>query len=103
MQIIGSYAAYSSVYGTTEWTMQGFCRLARQKTAGGPKLLIGGPDVGNWNWDGNATLNQELEAVTKSVAACADECDGYFLFDLCHLKLQPEKWNAVKSGLSQIK
>ena len=103
VQIIGAYAAYSSVYGTTEWTMQGFCRLARQKTAGGPKLLIGGPDVGNWNWDGNATLNQELEAVTKSVAACADECDGYFLFDLCHLKLQPEKWNAVKSGLSQIK
>lgn len=102
VQIIGAYSSYNAVYGTTEWTMQGFCRLARQKTLNGPKLLIGGPDVGNWNWDGNATLNQELEAVTKSVAACADECDGYFMFDLCHLKLQPEKWNAVKTGLSQL-
>ena len=102
VQIIGAYSSYNAVYGTTEWTMQGFCRLARQKTLDGPKLLIGGPDVGNWNWDGKATLNQELEAVTQSVAACANECDGYFLFDLCHLKLQPEKWTAVKNGLSQI-
>ena len=102
VQIIGAYASYNAVYGTNEWTMQGFCRLARQKTLNGPKLLIGGPDVGNWNWDGKATLNQEVEAVTKSVAACADECDGYFLFDLCHLKLQPEKWTAAKTGLSQL-
>lgn len=103
VQIIGAYASYSAVYGSYEWSMQGFCRLAREKTKNGPKLLIGGPDVGNWNWDGNATLNQELQAVTNSVKACADECDGYFLFDLVHLKLEPAKWDAAKKGLSQIK
>ena len=102
VQIIGAYASYNAVYGSTEWTMQGFCRLARQKTLNGPGIMIGGPDVGNWNWDGNATLNQELEAVSNSVSACADECDGYFMFDLCHLKLQPQKWDAVKKGLSKI-
>lgn len=102
VQIIGAYASYNGVYGSYEWTMQGFCRLARQKTMGGPGLLIGGPDVGNWNWDGNATLDQELSAVTSSVTACANECDGYFLFDLCHLKLEPRKWDAVKKGISQL-
>lgn len=102
VQIIGAYASYSAVYGSYEWSMQGFCRLAREKTKNGPKLLIGGPDVGNWNWDGNATLNQELQAVTNSVKACADECDGYFLFDLIHLKLEPRKWDAAKEGLSQL-
>lgn len=102
VQIIGAYASYASVYGATEWTMQGFCRLAKEKTKGAPGLLIGGPDVGNWNFDGNATVDKEVTAVTQSVAACADECDGYFLFDLCHLKLEPRKWDAVKEGISQL-
>jgi len=83
--------------------MQGFCKLTKQKTKGAPGLLIGGPDVGNWNWDGNATVQAELTAVTNSVAACANECDGYFLFDLCHLKLESRKWDAVKKGISQLK
>ena len=82
--------------------MQGFCRLAKEKTKGAPGLLIGGPDVGNWNFDGNATVDQEVAAVTQSVAACANECDGYFMFDLVHLKLEPGKWAAVKAGISQI-
>ncbi len=103
VQIIGAYASYNGVYGSGEWTMQGFCRLAKQKTKGAPGLLIGGPDVGNWNWDGKATVQAELTAVTNSVAACANECDGYFLFDLCHLKLEPRKWDAVKQGISQLK
>lgn len=103
VQIIGAYSSYNAIYGTYEWSMQGFCRLAKEKTKGAPGLLIGGPDVGNWNWDGKATVSQEVDAVRKSVAACADECDGYFLFDLCHLKLEPRKWDAVKEGISQIK
>ena len=102
VQIIGAYAAYNSVFGASEWTMQGFCRLAKEKTKGAPGLLIGGPDVGNWNFDGNATVDQEVAAVTQSVAACANECGGYFMFDLVHLKLEPRKWDAVKAGISQI-
>ena len=102
VQIIGAYASYNAVYGNYEWSMQGFCRLAKEKTRNAPGLLIGGPDVGNWNWDGKATISQELSAVTQSVTACGNECDGYFLFDLCHLKLEPRKWDAAKEGISQL-
>ena len=102
VQIIGAYASYKSVLGGTEWTMQGFCRLAKEKTMGAPGLLVGGPDVGNWNHDGTATVAQELTSLEQSVPACANECDGYFMFDLCHLKLEPRKWDAVKAGISQI-
>lgn len=102
IQIIGAYASYKSVIGGTEWTMQGFCRLAAEKTKGAPGLLIGGPDVGNWDHDGTATVDAELTSLTQSVAACANECDGYFMFDLCHLKLELRKWDAVKAGISQI-
>lgn len=102
VQIIGAYASYTSVYGTGEWTMQGFCRLARERTMGAPGLLVGGPDVGNWDSEGAASLELELNAVRSSVPACANECDGYFMFDLCHLKLAPRKWDAVKEGISQL-
>ena len=47
VMLIGAYAAPNKVTGTTEWTMEGFCRLAMQKTAGGPRICAGGPDVGN--------------------------------------------------------
>ena len=102
VQIIGAYASYASVYGSTEWTMQGFCKLAKEKTKGAPGLLIGGPDVGNWANGANVDVQVELSSVRSSVAACANECDGYFMFDLCHLKLQPLKWDAIKEGISTI-
>lgn len=102
VQIIGAYASYNLVYGESEWSMQGFCRLAKEKTKGAPGLLIGGPDVGNWAGGASVNLEVELASVTNSVPACANECDGYFLFDLCHLKLEPRKWDAVKEGISKI-
>ena len=98
--VIGAYASPKSIYGSSEWTMQGFCKLAYSKVKKAC-VVVGGPDVGNWNTDG-VTKNQEYEAVEKSVTACAGECDGYFLFDMIHLKLQTQKWNFVKRGIETL-
>ena len=106
VMIIGAYASPGSVYGSNEWTMQGFCKLAKEKTMGAPGLLVGGPDVGNWDSSNKYTQEQENEAITKSVKACADECDGYFLFDMIHLKKAADKgidqWSCVEEGISQV-
>ena len=99
--IIGAYAGPGSIYGSSEWTMQGFCKLAKQKTMGAPGLLVGGPDVGNWDYNDKYTVAQENEAITKSVKACADECDGYFLFDMIHLK-KADQWQYAKAGIDQL-
>ncbi len=98
--LIGAYASPKSIYGSNEWTMQGFCKLAFQKVKHACPVY-GGPDVGNWSTDG-VSKTQEYEAVQKSVTACANECDGYFLFDMIHLKQQPNKWKYVKQGIEDL-
>ena len=100
--LIGAYAnpTEKGIYGTDEWSMQGFCIQAMQKIKGDCPLVVGGPDV-DWRWTGNGALyDQEtiLNGVTKSVAACINSCDGYFLFDMVHLKIDPEKWEAISKG-----
>ena len=44
--LLGCYAAADQVYGSTEWTMQGFCKEAKKKIGNAVKFA-GGPDVGN--------------------------------------------------------
>lgn len=61
-------------------------------------MVAGGPDVGNWDLKNIATPAQENEAIVKSVKACMDACDGYFLFDMIHLKLA-NQWNYAKEGI----
>ena len=109
IMLIGAYASTKSIYGTGEWTMQGFCSqaMAKTKNAGGhPALLVGGPDVGNWDSSNKYTQEQENQAITNSVKACGDACDGYFLFDMIHLKKAAEKgidqWGCAKAGIDQL-
>ena len=100
--LIGAYASPGNVYGTSEWTMQGFCSLAMTYTAGDCPLVCGGPDVGNWDYDDKYTDAQEYQAVTNSVKACYDACDGYFLFDMIHLK-KGNMWQYAKAGIDEVK
>ena len=104
--IVGAYASPASVYGTTEWTMQGFCLKAKEKTMNAVGLLVGGPDVGNWDTNDKYSQDVENQAITNSVKACADACDGYFLFDMIHLKKAADKgidqWGCVKAGIDQL-
>lgn len=98
--LIGAYAQPTAVKGTTEWTMQGFCLQAKQKIGNDCPLVVGGPDV-DWRWTGSsAKYDKEtiLGAIQESVGACMSACDGYFLFDMIHLKIDPEKWDAIAAG-----
>lgn len=94
--LIGAYASPSRIYGTTEWTVQGFCSKAKEKIKG-DALVIGGPDVGNGEWAtaGDALVNA---AITQSVDAAINACDGYFLFDMIHLK-NKNQWQYAKTGI----
>ena len=93
--LIGAYASPNRIYGTSEWTVQGFCSLAMDKIKG-DALVVGGPDVGNGDWAaGGEAVNQ---AITQSVDAAINACDGYFLFDMIHLK-NKNQWQYAKNGI----
>ncbi|MDD4631578.1 MAG: alpha amylase family protein [Proteiniphilum sp.] len=96
--LIGAYASPLKVYGSSEWTMQGFSRLAKEKIRDSCPMVAAGPDVGNWDFDNKATPQQENQAIVGSVKACMDECDGYFLFDMIHLKIT-NQWQYAKQGI----
>ena len=92
--LIGAYASTSSIYGAGEWSVQGFCRLAHEKVMG-DCLVAGGPDVGNPTGWTNGGKSAE---VTKTVDAAINACDGYFCFDLIHVKMY-NYWSALKKGI----
>jgi len=93
--LIGAYAAPNRIYGSSEWTVQGFCVLAKDKIKGDAPV-VGGPDVGNGEWAvGGTAINQ---AITQSVDAAINAGDGYFLFDMIHLK-NKNQWQYVKEGI----
>ena len=75
-----------------------FSRLAKDKIRGSKALVASGPDVGNWDTENKATQEQENQAIVNLVKACMDECDGYFLFDMIHLKLA-NQWQFAKEGI----
>lgn len=95
--IVGAYAQAEAVYGTDEWTMQGFCSLAYDKVRGDCPVY-GGPDVGNWDPEGRYDESLEQQSIVNSVKACGDACNGYFLFDMIHLKTENE-WQYAKRGI----
>ena len=96
--LIGAYASPSAVYGDKEWTMEGFCRLAKEKIGDACPIVCGGPDVGNWDPKNLYDPAFEDQAVVNSVKACYDACDGYFLFDMIHLK-KAQRWEEVGQGI----
>lgn len=92
--LIGAYASTSSIYGGSEWSVQGFCKLAHEKVMG-DCLVAGGPDIGNPTGWTNGGKSAE---VTKTVDAAINACDGYFCFDLIHVKMY-NYWSALKKGI----
>lgn len=96
IMLIGAYATPTSIYGSNEWSVQGFCKLAKKKIGAGT-LVVGGPDVGNGKW-ATETDAVVTKAITQSVDAAIHACDGYFLFDMIHLK-KKNQWKYVKEGI----
>ncbi len=94
--LLGCYASASSVYGNTEWTMQGFCTEAGKKIDNATKFS-GGPDVGNADGFENGGA---YKAVTNSVDACINSSYGYFVFDISQVR-DYDYWSALQQGINK--
>jgi hypothetical protein len=97
IMIIGAYASTTSIYGSNEWTMQGFCKRAQTLFADDVPF-IGGPDIGNSTGFANGGQGALMPSI---VDACINACtEGMFFFDLCHIKMY-NYWNDIKKAFDQ--
>ena len=91
IMIIGAYASTSKIYGSGEWTMQGFCRRAETLFAGD----VGGPDIGNSSGFEKGGQGHLMPSI---VDACINaSTEGMFFFDLCHIKMY-DYWDDIKTA-----
>ena len=94
---IGAYASTSSIYGSGEWTMQGFCKQAADLFKGDVPFA-GGPDIGNST---GFTDGGQGSLMPQIVDACINSStDGMFFFDLCHLRMY-DYWNDIKKAFDE--
>ncbi len=97
IMIIGAYASASSIYGSNEWSMQGFCKRAQTLFADDVPF-IGGPDIGNATGfpDGD-----KGDLMPDIVDACINaSTEGMFFFDLCHIKMY-DYWDDIKKAIDE--
>ena len=93
---LGAYASRDSIWGSGEWTMQGFCKQGRELLKG-DTVFSGGPDIGNsTGWVGGG----QASSIPDAVKACINNSDGFFVFDLCHIKMY-DYWDAFKKGFDE--
>ena len=91
---LGAYAGADSIHGSTEWTMEGFCKLGGARLAKAVPFAAG-PDIGNgtgFEQGGKGSLMPEI------VKTCIANSDGLFVFDLCHIKMY-DYWSSFKEGI----
>lgn len=97
IMIIGAYASTSSIYGSGEWTMQGFCSRAKNLFAGDVPY-VGGPDIGNST---GFTDGKQGHLMPDIVDACINaSSEGMFFFDLCHIKMY-DYWDDIKKAFDK--
>lgn len=94
--IIGAYAAADKIYGSGEWTIQGFCRQAGELLKGDVPYY-GGPDIGNSSGFEDGGQGAKMPQI---VDACMGSADGVFVFDLCHIK-SFNYWNDFKKAFDE--
>jgi uncharacterized lipoprotein YddW (UPF0748 family) len=97
IMIIGAYASTKSIYGTSEWTMQGFCNRAKTIFAGDVPF-IGGPDIGNSTGFENGGQGALMPDIVDACIKASTE--GMFFFDLCHIKMY-DYWNDIKKAFDK--
>lgn len=97
IMIIGAYASTKSIYGSGEWTMQGFCKKA-QPIFADDVPFIGGPDIGNSSGFENGGQGKLMSDI---VDACINaSTEGMFFFDLCHIKMY-DYWGDIKKAFDK--
>lgn len=80
--ILGAYCPAANIHGNVEKTMEGFAKLGRKRLCG-EVTFYSGPDIGNekgFEKGGRGDLLPEIRATMQK------EADGFFLFDLCHIR-----------------
>jgi len=89
--ILGAYCPAANIHGDTEKTMEGYAKLGRKRLCGDVPFAAG-PDIGNEKGfetgDKAGILPEIKETILK-------EADGFFLFDLCHIRAF-DYWDAFK-------
>ena len=91
---IGAYASSDNVYGSGEWTMEGFCKQAKRLFKGDVPFA-GGPDIGNGSGFENGGQGALMDSI---VDACMSNCTaGMFFFDLCHIRMH-DYWDDIKKA-----
>lgn len=91
--MLGCYAGAKKVYGSGEWTMEGFCKQGKTLLAG-DTVFAGGPDIGNASGFEKGGCE---EVIPKTIDACINNADGYFVFDLCHIRMY-DYWDSFKKA-----
>lgn len=94
--MLGCYAGVSSIYGSGEWTMQGFAKLGKSLLCGDCPCA-GGPDIGNSTGFENGGQGKKLYS---TVDACINAADGYFCFDLCHIRMY-DYWSDFEAAMKK--
>ncbi len=92
---IGAYAGTNNIWGSGEWTMQGFCKLAGNKLS--TVDYAGGPDIGNGTGFENGGKGSLMPDIVK---ACINSSDGLFIFDLCHVRMY-DYWDDFEKAINQ--
>ena len=93
---IGAYASTSNIWGSREWTMEGFCKQAK-KLFKGDVLFAGGPDIGNSKGFENGGCGYLMPDIVK---ACITPSDGIFFFDLCHIRMY-NYWDDINRAFNE--
>ena len=73
--------------------MEGFCKQGKKLLCGDTEFA-GGPDVGNPSGFENGGQDS---VIPQTIDACINAADGYFCFDICHIRMY-DYWKAFKKG-----
>lgn len=96
IMLIGAYAASDAIYGSGEWTMEGFCKQAKNLFKDDVPY-IGGPDIGNSTGFEDGGQGDKMPDI---VDVFTTNADGMFVFDLVHIK-KFNYWSSFKNGIDK--
>ena len=92
---IGAYASSGNIYGSGEWTMEGFCKQAKRLFKGDVPFA-GGPDIGNGSGFENGGQGDLMDDIVE--ACMGNSTAGMFFFDLCHIRMH-DYWDDIKGAI----
>ena len=92
---IGAYASTGNIYGSGEWTMEGFCKQAKRLFKGDVPFA-GGPDIGNGSGFENGGQGDLMDDIVE--ACMGNSTAGMFFFDLCHIRMH-DYWDDIKGAI----